>query len=262
MAFSRNWDTSYETSPSSSGNISSGDDRIREMKTDIRERIDIDHYMDESGTQADHGEHRKVTFHEPLTSDPTPGTDKGALYIKDVNSKAELVFQDEDDNVVQLTSQGGLAAEIQKVRADDATVSNFTSAAVVPYDDTIPQMTEGAEVLSLNITPKNTNDYLYVTVQVTVGADNAYAGGKFVIFAGRDGQSDCDAVFPVELAENKIHTYLFRYRIQAPSTSAITFKVRMGCASSSAHFTLNGVDNSRYYGGKVNSFIEITEKSS
>ena len=40
MAYSYSWD---ETSPAGSSNISLGDDRIREMKTTIREALDDEH---------------------------------------------------------------------------------------------------------------------------------------------------------------------------------------------------------------------------
>jgi len=106
----QDWNASFETIPGDSDNISEGAQRIRNFKRDIRERVAQDHYMDLAGTQADHGEHKKVTFQAPLASDPTNAANKGYLYTKDVSSKAELHWEDEDGNVGQITNAGAVMA--------------------------------------------------------------------------------------------------------------------------------------------------------
>ncbi len=110
MAHTRTWDAAYEASPADSDNASEGAQEIRELQVDIRERINVDHYMDPAGTDADHGEHRKITFHEPI-SKPTAVANKAFMYGKDVTAKIELHFLDEEDNEVQLTADGGLYGE-------------------------------------------------------------------------------------------------------------------------------------------------------
>lgn len=109
MAHSNTWNAAYESSPADSDPVSEGAGKIRGTRTDIRERINLDHYMDIAGTDADHGEHRKVTFQAPLAADPDPGANKGAVYGKDVSSKIELHWEDEDDDVVQLTAGGAMS---------------------------------------------------------------------------------------------------------------------------------------------------------
>ena len=103
-----NWNSSYENSPADGDNISEGASKIRGLKQDIRERIAKDHYMDVAGTQADHGEHSKVTFNAPIIT-PANVANKGFLYTKDVGGKAELHWVDEDNHEVQLTSIGNIA---------------------------------------------------------------------------------------------------------------------------------------------------------
>ena len=82
MAFTRTWNATYEAAPAGSTDVSAGDDRIRDFKLDIRERLNIDHYHDPAGTDADHGEHRKITFHEPIST-PANVVNKGFLFMKD-----------------------------------------------------------------------------------------------------------------------------------------------------------------------------------
>lgn len=85
------------------------DDQDRNTKAAVQERENVDHYWPLTGTQVsdvDSGEHRKVTLHEPLGSDPTAATNKGHLYTKDVSAVVELFWEDESGNVVQLTTGG------------------------------------------------------------------------------------------------------------------------------------------------------------
>lgn len=104
MPYTRTWNAAYEASPAAGDLVSEGDDKIRNLKTDVRERLAKDHYMDITGTDADHGEHSKVTLR--TGSAPTLAADKIFLYAKDVSAKAELFCMDEDGDEVQLTAGG------------------------------------------------------------------------------------------------------------------------------------------------------------
>jgi hypothetical protein len=106
MAHTNTWNAANEASPADSDNVSEGAGKIRTLKLDIRERIAKDHYMAIAGTDADHGEHSKITLQAPLGADPSNVADKGFLYTKDVSAKVELFWEDEDGNVLQLTNQG------------------------------------------------------------------------------------------------------------------------------------------------------------
>lgn len=98
-----------ETSPAGSDALNAGDNRIREMKTQIREVIDVDHQFNSSGSDADNGKHNKVSLLE--TSDiGTGASGKPILGAQTVSSKPELVYTDEDNNDVQITSAGKLHA--------------------------------------------------------------------------------------------------------------------------------------------------------
>jgi hypothetical protein len=129
MAYTRTWDAAYEAYPAATDLVSEGDDRIRNLKTDTRERFAKDHYFDIAGTDADHGEHSKVTLR--VGSAPTQAADKGMLYAKDVSSKAELFYRDEDGNEVQLTSGGKILV------ASGAKLVTFTHTGNVTGDQSI-----------------------------------------------------------------------------------------------------------------------------
>lgn len=105
MPHTRTWDAAYEATPPNTQNASQGAQRIRELKLDIRERLDLDHIMDDDDTND--GRHRHVALVEQ-SSDPGNLTDKGFLYTKEVDSLTELFYEDDAGTVFQVTSDGKL----------------------------------------------------------------------------------------------------------------------------------------------------------
>lgn len=136
MAHTRTWNAAYEAGPADSQALSQGAARIRELKTDIRERLDLDHIMDDDDTND--GRHRLVTL--LVQSDPTVPASTGVVYTKDVSSKGELHYRDEDNNVIILTSVGQ-AWVIQNSNtwtAGQATLeSTITYAATITPDASV-----------------------------------------------------------------------------------------------------------------------------
>jgi len=107
MAFTRTWNAAYEAQPADTENISIGASRIRDLKTDIQERLVVDHAH---AGNADDGKHKQITLLAPLGADPANIANHGFLYTKDVSGKVEFFWEDEDGNVVQLTVAGVINA--------------------------------------------------------------------------------------------------------------------------------------------------------
>ena len=107
MAFTRTWNAAYEAQPADVENISLGAGRIRDFKTDVQERGEVDHSW---AGDADDGKHKQITFVNPLGAKPGAVADQGFLYTKNVSAKVELFWEDEDANEVQITVAGDLNA--------------------------------------------------------------------------------------------------------------------------------------------------------
>lgn len=107
MAFTRTWNAAYEAQPADTENISLGAGRIRDFKSDVQERGEVDHSW---AGNADDGKHKQITILAPLGSDPANIANHGFLYTKNVSAKVELFWEDEDGNVVQITVAGDLNA--------------------------------------------------------------------------------------------------------------------------------------------------------
>lgn len=110
-----------ETSPAGSDARSQGDDRIREMKTQIREVIGVDHDFPSSGQAADVGQHLQVTLQEQADLG-TGAANATILGSQTVGGKGELVYTDEDDNDIQLTNAGLLNVPISTYTEKESVV--------------------------------------------------------------------------------------------------------------------------------------------
>lgn len=104
MAHTRTWNAAYEASPANSQDASQGAARIREVKVDVKERLALDHVMDETD---DDGYHKQVTLEEQAVA-PGNLANKFRLYAKESDSKSELFVKDEDGNELQVTKAGKL----------------------------------------------------------------------------------------------------------------------------------------------------------
>jgi len=133
-----------------------------------------------------------------------------------------------------------------------------TCATSIPYDDTIPQKTEGDEVMTLAITPKSATNKLLI--EVTVFCSTNAAGLSQIVAAlfqdATAGALACGFVGDTTGAVECRHISFSHY-MTSGTTSETTFKVRLG--SNANTVTFNGVSTARKYGGVFASSITIRE---
>lgn len=103
--------------------------------------------------------------------------------------------------------------------------ADFSTAATIPYDATIPQSGEGTEYITASITPQNAASMLEVEVHLSVGGSG---GGIFIGALFRDSAADALEASGLVVYGNSICQASFRTRVQAGSTAATTFKLRVG----------------------------------
>lgn len=131
-----------------------------------------------------------------------------------------------------------------------------TGSTVIPLDDTIPQNTEGFEVMTLAITPFDTNNKLQIDVCVTLSCASAYWG--IVALFQDSTASALAAVAQYQNIGTGMLNFKFTHYMTAGTTSSTTFKVRIG-PESSRTMTFNGASSARYFGGVMASSITIHE---
>lgn len=147
---------------------------------------------------------------------------------------------------------GGVIAQI--VEYETGAVS--TSAVRIPLDNTIPQNTEGTEWATLAITPTSADNYLDfdVNIQATNSSIN-----WIIVALFQDTTADALAVaFSYISIVTSGTTIRLQHRMTAGTTSATTFKVRIG-RDTAGTVTINGQSGGRLFGGTLISSIKITE---
>ncbi len=196
MAHTQTWNASFDAIPANGDDASEGALRIRNLKRDIRERLETDHIMDE--TNAD-GRHAQITFDAPRSS-PTNEVNVGFLYTKDVSAKAELHWMDEAGNELQLTSGGSLkAANFFPFASNDSFLARVASVpsgwATVAVSNKAVRINSGATTstgdggsnafttaLNSNVTSNTTGAHTHTvsaTGTVTQSASAAGSGGAW-----------------------------------------------------------------------------------
>jgi hypothetical protein len=138
----------------------------------------------------------------------------------------------------------------------------ITVTGTIPDDDTIPQKTEGTEVITCAITPTNASNILEITFttsgfchadyintialfqDATANAVAAISFGSSSSYGGVPGQSN---------------NGILLYQMVAGTTSSTTFKIRMGNGNAGEIY-INGTDGAaRLYGGVASTVLKITE---
>jgi hypothetical protein len=131
-----------------------------------------------------------------------------------------------------------------------------TGSTVIPFDDTIPQNTEGDQYMSLAITPASAASTLKIEVVFNYACS---ALAQIVVALFQDSTAGALAAMTggrIEAAGVQDQV-VFTHYMPAGTTSATTFKVRAG--PSTVTLTFNGSAGARRFGGVMASSITITE---
>lgn len=135
--------------------------------------------------------------------------------------------------------------------------ANASLTTVIPLDDTIPQNTEGDQIISVSHTPKSTNHKLRARFvgQVSRNANN-YVAGAIFSDASADALVATYAVVPS--ADNSVMLCM-EVEWSPATTSAVTISVRVGPAGSAGTVRLNGNTGGRFFGGKSAAVLTVEE---
>ena len=106
MTYDQTWD---ETAPAGATTAANTlDTIIQNLKTAIRERMQAGGMYFPATHNEAAGQHSYMLC-RVQASKPTVAADQGGIYIKDVDSKAELHYEDEDGDEIQLTNAGKMS---------------------------------------------------------------------------------------------------------------------------------------------------------
>jgi hypothetical protein len=134
-----------------------------------------------------------------------------------------------------------------------------TSSTQMPYDDTIPQNTEGIELITQAITPTNASNILIITIVADVRTNNATEIATMALFqdSTAGALSAMLGCYAGGLANQGVSRTWIHYMV-AGTTSSTTFKFRAGSSGANT-LTFNGQVGNRRLGGVNGSAMSIME---
>lgn len=194
---------------------------------------------------------------EEQASAPSTAANEMALYTKETNSTSEAFIREESDgDEVQVTLGGVLAGEVlDSAYAEYATYSN--TSAVLPADDTIPQNTEGTELLSVAITPKSTSSKLYCVWEGMFA--HGTSGQNIAVAMFRNGVANAiAATAETSTSGSPLQKLSDSVEISPSTTSEVTISVRYGTGGSGTVY-VNGGAGSRTFGGVAKVTLKVFE---
>lgn len=138
--------------------------------------------------------------------------------------------------------------------AQTGTVATGTTR--IPFDNTIPQITEGDQYMSLVFTPTNAASILEIDV---LAMTSSSVVNNMILALFQDAVTDALKATCAYLGAATATTPIpLKHSMVAGTTSPITFRVRIG-GSLAGTTTFNGQGGAGLFGGVANSIITVKE---
>ncbi|HXF89529.1 MAG TPA: hypothetical protein VNK48_14330 [Xanthobacteraceae bacterium] len=176
------------------------------------------------------------------------------------------------NNVVQLDGSAKLPAvdgsQLTNLpgrqRAYAEYTANASLSATIPLDDTIPQNTEGTEIVTASITPSSSSNRVRITFTAFgVGASNGEQYGIAALFRDSVANALHATMTPLRATGGGCTAIdvggilAFSFEHAPATTSSITYKVRVGPNTSTMR--LNGKSSGRLFGGVAAATLVVEE---
>jgi hypothetical protein len=144
---------------------------------------------------------------------------------------------------------------IQTQRNVTGAVAN--GATAIPFDDTIPQNTEGTQFLTQAVTPSSAANVLVVSTQGELTNSGTPEFMTMALFQDAVAGAVAALSQPISNAEFPVSISL-QHMVLAGATAATTFKMRAG-SNSATNTTFNGTTSVRKLGAAMASAMRIEE---
>lgn len=160
-----------------------------------------------------------------------------------------------DTGATWISISGGSSSGGKLVQRQQTSYSTqlLTTTAVIPSDDTIPQNTEGVQILSKGITPQAVDNIINVSVFVPQASDY---GTILALFQNSNANASAAAK-----ADTSPSVAVLHYAMTVTSTASITFTVRIGCMQSGKLGVNRDAAYVRNLGGVMCAYMVIDEIS-
>jgi hypothetical protein len=203
------------------------------------------------------------------------GTADDSLIISQagaINFNNEYTFPTTDGNANDVLTTDGAgtvtwdaptAGGIVEQRVNASTGALVTCTTLLPFDDTIPQKTEGDEVITVTITPTSAANTLVIEFEGQMGAYNGSNSYETAVALFQDATTNALAAgFGPSVttgAVGVIGNSVLTHTMVAGTTSATTFKIRSGPNINTYPVYFNGQNTNRKFAGLSATTLSVTE---
>lgn len=142
-----------------------------------------------------------------------------------------------------------LNASVPAILGSATYATNTSLTTTIPGDDTIPQITEGNEIMTVSATPTSASKTIVVEWVVYFSTENSGVTVGAPLFVNSTADA-LDAPCLGNVANGAIRVLYGRYSESAASTTARTYRVRIGTSSGAVYPNGSGAAT-RLYGGKL-----------
>lgn len=137
-----------------------------------------------------------------------------------------------------------------------AVYTTYTAlTAIIPHDNTIPQPTEGTQILSTSLTPQHAENRVRVRFS---GFGCASGNIPIVAFLSTDGGAAVQAVSAHGKDTGQTQHIGFEFEYVPGDTEPHTYSVRIG-PGTSGNVRMNGTSTARLFGGVAASTLTVEE---
>jgi hypothetical protein len=179
---------------------------------------------------------------------------RAVAYVDSTQTIAGTWAQTLDRKVTVGTGSRKTGEIIHKKSSSTGAVA--TGTTIMPFDDTVPQITEGTEFMTISITPTNPTSILEIELTAFMACSISERIASAIFQDAIAGA--LVAAVTLSPSTNGSSEHVYSVRLQANTTSAITFRFRAGPASA-ATVTFNGSAGGRIFGGVMASSLRVTE---
>jgi hypothetical protein len=191
------------------------------------------------------------------TSSTAPSSPSaGSLWFNTENGNLYIYYNDGDSQQWVAADNSGGGGKVAQVVVASTNVP-VTTTAIIATDDTIPQNTEGAEFMTISITPTNSNSTLIIEF-FSWGSASNIAAVTLSLFE----DSNVNAFYAVAAgvsSGNACSPFYIRTTLPAISMSSRTYKLRFGPSYGVTATMLRTNANASFYGSTDSATFTITE---
>ena len=180
-----------------------------------------------------------------------------------IGSSSTATTQSANDNSTKLatTAYADAIKYVKQAPVVTTLTTRVTASTTIPLDNTIPQNTEGTEVLAATITPTSASSVLEIEINGYFGPPSVAYQHIGALFVDTTANALAAQMLTVGTNNDSGGGFSFKYRLSAGSTSARTYKFRVGLSNAGTWY-FNGDSTGNLFGGVSYSSMTVTEVAS